>query len=282
MGVLLGLCVAAVFGSGDFLGGRSAQQASTLAVLGIVQAVAVAGAVVVAVAVAGEPTGPDVWLGVGAGAANVCGLGCLYQALATGRMSIVAPVAAVVGALVPVGWALVTGERPGSVVLAGVVVAVAAGPLIVSERDTAEATSSRLGPITLAIAGGLTLGTSLVFFAATDDESGFWPVLSARLASLALVGAALAGVVLSRRRIVVPRRRAAWAAVAAGACDVTAAMLLLVAVRQALTVVVAPVAALAPAFTVGWAMVVLRERLSRVQAVGLVVGVAGLVLIAAG
>ena len=45
---------------------------------------------------------------------------------------------------------------------------------------------------------------------------------------------------------------------------------------------VAPVAALAPAFTVMWAWVVLREHVTRHQVIGLAVALVGLALIAAG
>jgi drug/metabolite transporter (DMT)-like permease len=70
--------------------------------------------------------------------------------------------------------------------------------------------------------------------------------------------------------------------VGAGACDVTGNVVLLVAVRRALTVVVAPIGALAPAFTVLCAALFLRERLAVVQWTGMALGVAGVALIATG
>jgi uncharacterized membrane protein len=71
-------------------------------------------------------------------------------------------------------------------------------------------------------------------------------------------------------------------AMLAGLLDVTATALLLLAVREGLTAVVAPVAALGPAFTVIWAWAVLREPIARIQLVGLVTALIGLVMIAAG
>ena len=67
-----------------------------------------------------------------------------------------------------------------------------------------------------------------------------------------------------------------------GALDVTATALLLVAVRRGLLVAVAPLAALAPAFTVVFAFLFLHEKIARVQLIGLLLGAAGLVLIASG
>jgi drug/metabolite transporter (DMT)-like permease len=73
-----------------------------------------------------------------------------------------------------------------------------------------------------------------------------------------------------------------WMAMTAGVLDVTATSLLLIAVRDGLVALVAPVAALGPAFTVMWAWLILREPIGRMQLAGIVVGVVGLVMIAAG
>jgi drug/metabolite transporter (DMT)-like permease len=70
--------------------------------------------------------------------------------------------------------------------------------------------------------------------------------------------------------------------VVAGLFDVTATALLVVGVRNDLAVVVAPLAALAPGFTVVLAWLVLDEPISRPQTFGLGLALVGLVLIAAG
>jgi drug/metabolite transporter (DMT)-like permease len=106
-------------------------------------------------------------------------------------------------------------------------------------------------------------------------------VLAARVAALVLVSVAV--LVLARRTEVhFPHGNARWLALAAGAFDVTATALLLVAVRQELVVVVAPIAALAPAFTVVLAWLLTGERLYGLQRAGLALALVGLVLVAAG
>ena len=134
MSLLLGLVVAASFGSGDFLGGLASTRARTLVVLFTAQVCALAGAVV-AVIVGGEPHTGDYALGALGGVLNVAALGCLYQGLAVGRAGLVAPVAAVIGAVIPVVWGLATGEDPAVGALIGVALAVVAGGLISMERD---------------------------------------------------------------------------------------------------------------------------------------------------
>jgi drug/metabolite transporter (DMT)-like permease len=277
MSLLLGLVVAAAFGSGDFLGGLASRRASTLAVLVIVQLCALGGAVLVVAVAGGDPTGTDLGLGALAGGLNVIALGCLYRGLAIGQIGAVAPVAAVVAAMIPVGWGLATGERPSALALVGVALAIVAGGLLGRDRD------ERLSPrssqaLLLAIGAGIGFGLSFVCYAATTENSRFWPVLTARVAAVSVVAVAL---VVTRTRLELPRVAQRQAA-SAGLLDVTAATLQLVAVRVGLAATVAPVAALAPGFTVAHAHWYLHERASRAQLVGLVVALVGLVLIAAG
>ena len=63
----------------------------------------------------------------------------------TGLISVVAPVAAVTGAVIPVVYALVRGERPGAIALIGLAiafVAVAVVSLAPSEQHAAPAPST--------------------------------------------------------------------------------------------------------------------------------------------
>jgi uncharacterized membrane protein len=276
MAVLLGVFVAASFGSGDFLGGTASRRATTLPVLAIAQLAALVGAVVYAVVLGGAATGRDVGYGLGAGAVGVVALGCLYAGLATGRMGIVAPVTAVIAACIPVGWGLLKGEDVSATALVGVGLAIVAGGLVASEHDAQQDGATRA--LGLAVTAGLLFGTSLVLLSETGDGSGAWPVLAGRVAAVVVV---LGGVLVARRSLsldTAPRRMA----MGAGLFDVTGTALLLVAIRDGFLATVAPVAALGPAFTVVCAWLFLREPASRLQLVGLVLAVTGLVLIATG
>lgn len=273
MAILVGLLVAASFGSGDLLGGLASRRGSTLTVLAFAQLTALVGAIVVALAAGGPVTAVVVWLGATAGVLNVLALACLYQGLAIGQIGEVAPVAAVVGAVIPVAWALATGERPAALALVGSALAVVAGGLISLDRDARR--GGREGRV-LALAAGVGFGTSFILFAEASHHSGFWPVLTGRVAAVLGVGVVFVAARAPRSLPSLPR----WQAVGAGLLDVVATTLLLVAVRHGLVAEVAPVAALAPAFTVLGAWWFLHERASRVQAAGFGLAVAGLVLIA--
>jgi drug/metabolite transporter (DMT)-like permease len=279
MSLLLGLVVAASFGSGDFLGGLASTRAKTIAVLVTVQICALLGALVVAAIAGGDPHAGDFALGALAGVLNVGALGCLYQGLAIGRAGVVAPIAAVVGAVVPVVWGLASGENPANAALVGVVLAVVAGGLISFERgeQPGHDTGGRAA-LALALVAGVGFGFSFVCYGNTRDASEFWPVLSGRVGAVVAVALVAAALRISPALPGTARIQA----VAAGLLDVGATALLLVAVRDGLFATVAPVAALAPAFTVFHAWWYLRQRPSAVQIAGLVIALSGLVLIAVG
>src|SRR5215211_1594773 len=162
--MLLGILVAASFGSGDFLGGRASRETSALGVLFVVQCTAVTGAVLVAVFVGADVAGRDLAYGAVAGVLNAVGLGLLFRGLATGRMGVVAPITAVTAAVVPIGWGFATGERPSAVTFAGVVVAVAAGGLVAREPDVVDAdgTLPASNALLYAVGAGVLFGVSFV------------------------------------------------------------------------------------------------------------------------
>lgn len=284
MAVFLGLLVAVGYGSGDFLGGRASRDAPTLGVLFVAQCAALIGAVAIAVVV-GADVGPrDLAFGAAAGILSAGGLGLLYRGLATGRMGVVAPVTAVIAAVIPIGWGLATGERPSALTLVGVVVAVGAGGIVAREPEfpdeppSADARSAVL----LALVAGAMFGSSFICFSETADESGYWPVLAARIAAVVVLGVAVVAVTRRRRGSIIPRDHPRPLAIGAGVLDITATVLLVTAVRQGLIVVVAPLAAIAPAFTVIWAWALLKEPVTRHQVVGIGLSLLGLALIAAG
>lgn len=275
MGVLLGIVVAASFGSGDFLGGLASRRSPTLAVLAVSQVAAFIGAAVIALSFGGHVYGGDVAFGVVAGILNAGAIGCLYRGLAIGQMGQVAPIAAVVGAVLPVGWGLLRGEHLDAAALIGVGLAVVAAALL-SAEPSGQRFHVGAPALLLAIGAGVGFGVSLILFAAASHHGGFWPVLSARAGAMVAVWSVLvvAGGVANVRAV--PR----LLATGAGLLDVGATALLVTALRTSLTAIVAPVASLAPGFTTLHAWWYLRERLSRLQLVGLGVALVGLALIA--
>ena len=191
----------------------------------------------------------------------------------------VAPIAAAVGSVIPVVWGLASGENPANAALVGVGLAVVAGALISVERpEHPTADAGGRSALVLALLAGVGFGFSFVCYGNTRDASEFWPVFSGRIGAVAAVVLVAAVLRIGPELSGTPRVQA----VAAGLLDVGATALLLVAVRNGLFATVAPVAALAPAFTVGHAWWYLHQSPSRIQIAGLALALSGLVLISVG
>jgi drug/metabolite transporter (DMT)-like permease len=225
--------------------------------------------------VGAEPTSGDVLIGAVGGLAGAAGVGLLYQALAIGPMSVVAPTTALLAALVPVLAGLLDGERPTAAVGVGMVLALAAIVLVAAEGGGSLRPSDLRG-LTFALGAGLGFGLFFLALSHTGDDAGTWPLVGARLASVGLVGLlALLGTVDAT----VPR--GGWRLTAtAGALDVTANLLYLLAVREGLLSVVSVLAALYPVSTVVLARIVLRERFAALQRIGMALALPATLLIA--
>jgi drug/metabolite transporter (DMT)-like permease len=281
LAAVLALASSLSWGTADFLGGLQSRRHALLAVLVVSQAVALA--ILVIAVLAGAPTEHDGAATAWAASVGVLGLIALsafYRALAIGTMSIVAPISAT-GVAIPVLVGLMSGERPGPLQVAGIVLACAGVVLAAREAPSEDADVRRASraSIGLALVAAVGFGS---FFAGIDraEESGdvAWVLLSARTAVVAvLIGAAL----LVRPRL--PSAPATLGAIAAvGLFDLLANLLFVLAAGRGLLSVVGVLGSLYPAVTVVLARFVLHERLSRAQNAGVVITLAGVVALAAG
>src|SRR5215212_6860560 len=111
--VVLGLFSSSSWGVSDFLGGVTSRRAPLLGVMAITQLIGVAIALPLIV-VRGEalPEGFDLGWSIASGALGALGLGCLYHGLAVGRMGVVAPMAGVLVAGMPVAFGIATQGVP--------------------------------------------------------------------------------------------------------------------------------------------------------------------------
>jgi len=276
-----------VWGVGDFAGGKATQRADALQVVWLSK---LASLPLLALYLVLLPTGADLgglaW-GALAGLFGAVGVIVFYRALSAGAMTVVAPVASVTSAAIPVVVGLASGERPSPVALAGVtcaLVAIALVSLAPPRPGVVSVVTGRL--VGQAVVAGVGFALFFVFLArantAAGGDAGLWPIGSAQLAALALTGA-LVLVARARRgdpaEVRWPRGRSlVWTAVA-GPFDMTANALYLVATRYGDLSLVAPLAALYPVTTVLLALAVDRERLRPLQVVGLVLALAALLLV---
>jgi drug/metabolite transporter (DMT)-like permease len=278
MAIALGALVALAYGSGDFLGGFASQRLRTSTVLLGAQSIGLAVSILLVIVLRdASPDAPVYVLSAVAGAVGVVAVALLYRGLAVGRMSVVAPVSAVGGAVLPVVWGLLRGERPSPLALVGIALALIAIVIVGrgAEHDPAPSVTP-LHELALGAGAGIGFGIVFILFSESASGSGLWPVLIARCTSVPL----LIGAVIVLRQPPRVTRSGLAPVLGAGLFDVTANALIVLAIRRGLLSLVAPVASLYPATTVLLARFVLYERIGRQRAGGLALGLVGLALIA--
>ena len=275
MFVTLALASAACYGAADFLGGIASKRAPTVVIAFVAQ---LAGLVLLVLVLpllpAGSPLRSDYLWGAASGVAGGTGVALLYRALAVGTMSIVAPTTAVCAAAVPVVVAFALGERPGALAGVGIVLAAMAIVLLSRGASLDEMPKAQSG-IALALMSGVAVGLFFLCLARTSENAGIWPLIAGRSVSVPLFVAMAA---MSRNSVRL-ERGVAGTAIGCGTLDMLANALYLVATREGPLSLVATLASLYPASTVLLARVTLGERLSRSQALGVVCGLAAVVLI---
>ena len=279
MAIVFALLGALVYGFSDFAGGLASRRAPALAVVFCGQLASLALLAVLLVAVPGRVDLPSIGWGAAAGVCGGLALLLFYRSLAVAPMTVVAPLTAVMSAVVPVVGGIGLGERPSALALVGVLLAVAAVLLVSAEEGRLPGLQTLRGPgVVGALVAGTGFGLLFVLLSRSADDSGFWPLAGARVASVVLLGLVAA----VGRRSLVPRGAAPGLVLASGIGDMTANLLFVLASRLGLLSVVGVLLALYPAGTVLLALLVLRERLHRVQLAGLAVASGGVVLIALG
>lgn len=275
MPLILAVISSVMFGVADFFGGVAAKRASALTVVVGVQVIGLAGIAAAVPMFGGSPSPSGLAWGAGAGLCGSLGLVILYRALATTRMAVAAPVAAVVGALTPVLFGVAVGERPLPLAWAGVVLALpAVGMIGGGGRHLPGGDQARRG-VELGVVIGILFGLFGILISRTGTETGMWPLLAARTASVTL----MVVVAASLRRRLIPPGPVRSRVTAAGILDVVANVLFLLALRRELLSLVAVIMSLYPASTVALARVVLGERIARLQGLGMGLAVVAITLI---
>jgi drug/metabolite transporter (DMT)-like permease len=245
-------------------------------VLVLSQGVGLVGMLVVALIVGGTVSGADLGYGALAGLAGAAGVAMLYRALASGAMSLVAPVTGVVAVVVPAAVGVGGGERPAALQYVGILLAVTAVALL--SATGSKAVRFDRATLLLAVGAGICFGLFYVAIAQTSSSANLWPLVAARAASVLVLVAASAAV----RQMPRFGRTNPLVIIGAGVFDVSANALYLLSVHGGLLAIVAVLVSLYPVATVLCSMIVLGERLRRPQVAGVGIALAAVVLITAG
>jgi drug/metabolite transporter (DMT)-like permease len=233
---------------------------------------------VVALAVGGSvPPGGPMAAAIGGGAAGCFGIACFYAAMASGPISIVAPIASM-GAVVPIAVGLARGEQPGALQVAGLVVALAGIGMAVREAEHPHAIEVPARSVLLAGLAGLGFGTFFTGLDAAASDDALWAAVGGRIGG---TGAVLLAA-LALRPALGLRGTAVPVLLTIAVLDTLANVLFAVASREGLLSLVSVAGSLYPVATVLLARFVLGERLVLIQRAGVVLAIAGVAMIAAG
>jgi drug/metabolite transporter (DMT)-like permease len=270
------LLASLAWGVGDFMGGLKSRVMPSLFVMAASQPFGLA-ALAIAVAIRGTgPPGPEMWWAALASLFGTVGLVGFYRGMAAGAMSVVVPLAAA-AAGIPVVWGLVHGDHVSFLQKIGFVAALGGGVMTSLERGGARPRlAAGTGWALLALVG---FGFYFIPLHASATHDWLWPSLVFRATSVTLVWSSL---LVTRRRVRGVRPHLVPLALI-GLLDTGGNTLFAAASSShGLLSIVSVLASLYPAVTVLLARLLLRERVERTQNVGVLVTLAGVVLISAG
>ncbi len=315
LAVILALVSAIGYGSSDFAAGLASRVASVIQVT-LLACVTACLLVLAALPFAASPgpSGAALAWGAVAGASGTLGGIALYLGFRYAAFSVAAPLSAVGTAGFSVLAGLLWGERPSTLALTGIALAlpaiigvsasagqgegqeaVLAGAGQGEGQEAVLAGADSAGPETgpggspghtgrpvAGVAAGLIAGACFALLLIGLDRagsgSGLWPAAAAEVAELAVAVTAAA----LTQNLRLPRGRPGWLSVFTGVTGAAGTVCYFYAAHTGLLAVVAVLTSLYPASTIVLARITLGERLTGLRLAGLVLAGGCVALIAAG
>jgi drug/metabolite transporter (DMT)-like permease len=207
----------------------------------------------------------------------------LYRAMSVGAISLVAPITAC-SVVIPVVYSILTGEMPTALVSAGIL-AMIAGVIITSLQPMpVPGDPTDLGPakdrlaVSYAICAALSFGIFFVLLDFAPQTSGLSTIWTAGAVRVAGFGVTILLLLLSRTRLVVPGRVTPLIAIS-GTLDLTSLILIGIGASTDAYGLVTALVGLYPVITALLGVILLGERLTRVQTSGAVLAMTGVMLV---
>ena len=271
--IFLGLASAISWGAGDFSGGLASRRTSPYSVVAISQFVSLVLLIGAGLLLPeGNISLQDIILGALAGVCGAAGLVALYTGLARGKMGVVAPVTAVVAAVVPVVFSIFIEGLPKPQQILGFGIALIAIWLI---SKTDQNTKFQLGDLKLPVFAGFGFGLFFILIGRVSENAIWWPLVSARITSICVVML----VAVLTRKLVLPAVNQLPIIALAGIFDTAGNVFYALAARFGRLDIAAILSSLYPAFTVILAWIILKERLTLYQWIGVVLVLLAVLLI---
>jgi drug/metabolite transporter (DMT)-like permease len=293
--VIFGLSGALVFGSGDFLGGLASKRMGAFLATGVAGLVGLFLLAGFTLFLPGTVTTETVIYGLLSGVCGALAILLLYASLAIGPMSILSPLGALVSAIFPVMWAIFISHETlawfGYLALGIGAVAI----VLVAFTPEKNAVKPRARGIIFAVLAGILIGLFLIILDQAPSSAGLYPLVFNRIVNVTIMFGSIGVMALVRwahRRGMFgkdgkPRadlvvgdegareyKRGILLAIGCGLLDATGNALLLIGIQLGNLSVMSVLTAMYPAGTIILAAVVLREKITKLQLIGMVLALA--------
>ncbi|MBI5839707.1 MAG: DMT family transporter [Chloroflexi bacterium] len=276
--IIYGFLSALTWGAADFAGGLASRKVGAYRAVFYADFIGLV-AILITVAIVNEEMPPlsSLLLAGLAGILGSCGLLILYYSLAHGQMSIAAPVSALMAAALPVAFGALTEGLPTLAQSTGFGIALASVWLISQTGASPQRFHiDRLADLRLPLLAGIGFGSYFVLmhFATDNITAIYWPMIASRVFGTLLL---LVFVLWRREPITIPRD--AWTvAFINGVLDVGGNFFYILALKSGRLDISAILSSLYPGGTVILAWLFLKEKISRLQLLGIVFILAAIVL----
>jgi len=273
--ILFGLSSAIVWGSADFCGGLASRRSRAYQAVLWGEAVGLVLLLVAAVLSGEAPLTLSDWLMCSlAGGLGVLGLLLLFHSLATGHMTIAAPVSALTATLLPVILGSFLEGFPGFTTFLGFALALVAIWFISQAEGASRLLHVRLKDLALPLIAGISFGIYFVLIDQGSRDQLILPMVASRASGTLTM---LLFAVIGRRQIAPPGKALPFILLN-GVLDVSGNGLYILAAQAGRMDVSAVLASLYPAPTVLLAWLLLRERINRPQFAGILAALGAIVL----
>jgi len=266
------LAAALFWGTSDFVGGYAVRRANAYQFTTVAH---VTGSLLMILLAlwqhAALPSRQAVGWSLAAGSFAGLALAAFYNSLATGKMGLTAPVAAVLSAAIPAVVGMSTEGMPGPLPVMGFLLA-AAGIWLISRPES----GGRPEGLGMAVLAGLGFALYFLCTKRAGTGSALWIAGLSRACSFAVTSVV---VVVGRQWQRISRSSLAWA-VLAGSIDVSGSWLFVRGLQSGRLDSAVVLSSLYPAITVLLAWLLLREHFSRWRTLGMLATLAAVPMIA--
>jgi drug/metabolite transporter (DMT)-like permease len=279
MSAFLALFSSLLWGSADFLGGTLTKKYKAVAVTAVSQSFGLLFGILVIVSTSSWLAPNLSWdgyviPGVLAGLLGFGGLTAFYAGLATGRMGVVSPISSL-SVLIPLAIAIFGGEQPNTLQIIGMVVALI-GAFCASGPEIRGGVSAK--PLIFAVIAAIGFGGAITLIAKGSQSSPIMTMTTMRFTTfiIALI------LLLRYRSFGGFTKKDLPILILIGGADFFGNLLLGIATTKGLVSLAVVLGSLFPIVTVLLAFKFLHERLHKVQFLGVVLAISGVVILSLG